>query len=327
MSVATFPATSTRLGTPVTQPTPLVVDELVVNWHVTEACNYRCRYCYSTWQRASGQSDVIRDAEAGTRLLDTLWQFFRPDNVSHPLRQMLHWSHVRLSFAGGEAMLYPQQVARLAHHAHQLGMRVSLITNGSRLPSDNNALVELAQSLDVLGLSLDAFSTQRNQAIGRTDAQGRTVSLQNLTRQLAVLRNANPSLQVKVNTVVNALNAGDDLRQELALLRPDRWKVLRMLPVLGQELAVSDAAFADFVARHADAGPQTSVEDHQDMLGSYIMIDPQGRFFQNATGHTGSYFYSPPITASNVEHAFLSVPFSAQKFAARYAGVTRRYEA
>lgn len=22
------------------------VDELVINWHLTEACNYRCQYCY-----------------------------------------------------------------------------------------------------------------------------------------------------------------------------------------------------------------------------------------------------------------------------------------
>lgn len=23
-----------------------VVEELVINWHLTEACNYRCQYCY-----------------------------------------------------------------------------------------------------------------------------------------------------------------------------------------------------------------------------------------------------------------------------------------
>ena len=29
-------------------PTPAVI-----NWHVTEACNYRCGYCYAHWDRPS----------------------------------------------------------------------------------------------------------------------------------------------------------------------------------------------------------------------------------------------------------------------------------
>lgn len=24
---------------------------VVINWHVTEACNYHCGYCYAKWQR------------------------------------------------------------------------------------------------------------------------------------------------------------------------------------------------------------------------------------------------------------------------------------
>lgn len=26
-----------------------LLSELVINWHITEACNYRCRYCYAHW--------------------------------------------------------------------------------------------------------------------------------------------------------------------------------------------------------------------------------------------------------------------------------------
>lgn len=26
------------------------MDELVVNWHITEACNYNCRYCFAKWE-------------------------------------------------------------------------------------------------------------------------------------------------------------------------------------------------------------------------------------------------------------------------------------
>jgi len=300
----------------------LAVEELVINWHVTEACNYRCQYCYSTWQRQARQLDVVRDEAASSALLQALWRFFRPDNAANPLRQALRWSHVRLSIAGGEALLYPQQVLAIARQARRLGMRVSLITNGSLLP-EGEALAALAQQLSILGLSLDSFSEQGNHLIGRTDRQGRSLTLQAVHERLAQARAANPHLVVKINTVVNAANADENLLPALALLQPERWKVLRMLPVVNSALAISDVAFARFVQRHAAMGARMSVEDNADMLGSYVMIDPQGRFFQNGTGQQGSYFYSRPIGAHNVAEAFASIPFSAQRFAARYRGALK----
>ena len=280
----------------------LAVEELVINWHVTEACNYRCQYCYATWQREARQLDVVRDEVASFALLQALWDFFRPDNAANPLRAALRWSHVRLSIAGGEALLYPQQVLAIARQARHLGMRVSLITNGSLLP-EGETLAELARQLSILGLSLDSFSEQGNRTIGRADRQGRSLTPQALHERLAQVR---------------AANADEDLLPALALLQPERWKVLRMLPVVNSALAVGDLAFARFVNRHAAMGARMSVEDNTDMLGSYVMIDPQGRFFQNGTGQQGRYFYSPPITAYNVPEAFASIPFSAPRFAARY---------
>jgi len=213
-------------------PGELAVEELVINWHVTEACNYRCQYCYAAWQRQARQRDVVRDEAARSALLQALWDFFRPDNAANPLRAALRWSHVRLSIAGGEALLYPQQVLAIARQARRLGMRVSLITNGSLLPEGQ----ALARQLDILGLSLDSFSQAGNRAIGRVDTQGRSLSLQAVHARLAQARAANPGLQVKINTVVNAANAGEDLLPALALLQPARWKVLRMLPVVSSAL-------------------------------------------------------------------------------------------
>lgn len=146
------------------------VEDLVINWHITEACNYHCRYCYATWQRQTGQLDIVRDETASFTLLQTLWDFFRPDNISNPLHKTLHWSRVRLSIAGGEALLYPRQVIAIASYARQLGMRVSLITNGSLLPQGEELTV-LAQQLNILGLSLDSFSIENNLIIGRAGSK------------------------------------------------------------------------------------------------------------------------------------------------------------
>jgi radical S-adenosyl methionine domain-containing protein 2 len=297
---------------------PRIVDEIVVNWHVTEACNYRCRYCYSHWEREPNRLDVIRDEVASLGLIEALWQFFRPDNASNPLRRKLQWSNLRLSLAGGEPMLYARHVARVARHAKALGMRVSMITNGSLLPRVAGELNELARSLDMLGLSIDAVSDSRNRAIGRTDRKGSALSLEQLVRLADNLRTARPGLAIKVNTVVNAFNVHDDLRGVIDALRPDRWKLLRVLPVIKDDLVVSDTDFAAFVARHACLGTHVSVEDNRDMLSSYLMVDPQGRFFQNGNGESCGYFYSRPITPDTIERAFRSVPFDACKFASRY---------
>ena len=297
---------------------PRVVDELVVNWHVTEACNYRCRYCYSQWEREAHRLDVIRDEAASLDLVDALWQYFRAENDGNPLRAQLQWSNLRLSLAGGEPMLFPRQIARVARHAKSRGMRVSMITNGSLLGRDAGVLSDLAGSLDMLGLSIDSTSDSGNRAIGRADRKGNALSMAQLVALVADVRAAHPGITLKVNTVVNALNVHDDLREVIEAIRPDRWKLLRVLPVLGDDLAVSDSDFASFVARHLCVGTRVSVEDNRDMLTSYLMVDPQGRFFQNGKGTSRGYFYSTPITTGTIDRAFRRLPFDARRFAARY---------
>jgi radical S-adenosyl methionine domain-containing protein 2 len=54
------------------------------------------------------------------------------------------------------------------------------------------------------------------------------------------------------------------------------------------------------------------------MEGSYIMVDPLGRFFQNRPGAFG-YDYSPPILEVGADRAFAQIGWSVLKFARRYA--------
>lgn len=61
-----------------------------------------------------------------------------------------------------------------------------------------------------------------------------------------------------------------------------------------------------------------SIEDTEHMTGSYIMVDPSGRFFQNRKGAAG-YDYSPPILEVGAKAAFETIGWSAVKFQARYA--------
>jgi radical S-adenosyl methionine domain-containing protein 2 len=92
-----------------------------------------------------------------------------------------------------------------------------------------------------------------------------------------------------------------------------------MLPVLNDNLAVSQSEFDGFVIRHQLLNSILCAEDNTDMTESYIMIDPHGRFFQNSDllDKTG-YYYSASILNVGAKAAFSGLTFSTTKFLSRY---------
>jgi radical S-adenosyl methionine domain-containing protein 2 len=190
-----------------------------------------------------------------------------------------------------------------------------MITNGSRL--NPAVMLDLAPHLSVLGLSLDSCSKKTNWEIGRADRQGGVLPTEKLPEVLASARRLNPQMRVKINTVVNALNWREDMSDFIGSLAPDKWKVLRMLPTVTDDLAISHENFQAFVRRHDGLGKVLRAEDNSEMAESYLMIDPHGRFFQNALGRKG-YDYSAPIIEAGAPSAFSQISVSSEKFCARY---------
>ncbi len=289
------------------------VSELVINWHLTEACNYSCRYCYAKWDGAG--RELLHSWDRTRRLLDELIAYFQPDNAFNPLQRSMSWSGIRLNLAGGEPLLYEEAVLRTLAYARLRGMNTSIITNGSRFSVD--LVSQLAPQVSMLGLSLDAVKTGINLGIGRVDGLGKLICTEEIVALMTLARELNPDLRLKVNTVVNALNHQEDLTQAIHALSPSRWKVLRMLPVVTQDLAVSSEDFHAFVSRHDSCRDVMCVEDNDVMSESYIMIDPHGRFFQNAVGRQG-YFYSEPIDQIGARSAFKAWRFAVGSYASRY---------
>lgn len=289
------------------------IAELVINWHITEACNYRCRYCYAHWD-GDGR-ELIHDILNSTRMLEDIWQYFHPANAANPLRQHMDWQGIRLNLAGGEPLLYAERVCEIVRTARDIGFTTSLITNGSLLlPAMTRAL---APHLSLLGVSLDSSKAPTNHLIGRHGRHGQQLMLEELEDAISEAKRCNPGLPIKLNTVVSSLNCHEDMADIVQRLAPVRWKVLRMLPVVTRELMVSDTDFQCFVARHRHLGPILCVEDNSEMVESYVMIDPLGRFFQNSFGQS-SYRYSHPILEVGVEQAFSKVGMDPAKFCARY---------
>lgn len=291
-------------------------NELVINWHMTEACNYACRYCYSKWHSETRRRELMHDQSASRIMLESLYRYFAPDNQETQKRHGMSWQKVRLSLAGGEPLLYGETLTQLAQTAKAMDFELSLITNGSRL--SRPLMAELAPLLSVLGISIDSADTSTNQGIGRADRLGQQLALPELANLLAEAHSLNPGLRLKINTVVNALNFTEDLSATIRQLAPDKWKVLRMLPTVATDLAIADHEFTEFVSRHRPMEGIMAAEDNGDMVESYIMIDPRGRFFQNSLNGPG-YRYSQPITKVGAETAFQQIQWQAEKFVGRYA--------
>ncbi len=291
--------------------------QFVINWHLTEACNYACTYCYARWARPAGR-ELVHDREATRRLLRQLFAFFGAGAAGSAPGFQAAWDSVRLNVAGGEPLLYRESTLAAIRDAHDLGFEVSMITNGSLL--DSELTTALAPRLSMLGISVDSAVAATNFGIGRADRRNRLAQgIEDVAATLRLACATNPQLRLKVNTVVNALNWREDMVSAIGRLGPHKWKVLQMLPVHDGSLAVSAEEFRAFVARHESLRAIMSVEDNDSMTESYIMVDPHGRFYQNAPGSAGAYRYSRPIPENGAAAAFAEMRWSEGKFLSRYA--------
>ncbi|NHA14616.1 radical SAM protein [Thioalkalivibrio sp. XN279] len=280
-----------------------------MNWHITEACNYRCDFCYAKWVKPK-QRELIHDGRATQLLLEEVHSLFSNYGTT-----------VRLNLAGGEPLLYPDSLMSLVTTAKKIGFDVSIITNGSQL--DRTLLEFLALHLSMIGVSIDSGELDTNLAIGRADKRnGSLRSSTDFRNIFEQARRINPDINLKVNTVVNSLNWKEDMNALMAYLQPQRWKVLQLLPTYSPKLAVTARQFTEFVERHANLSNVMNVEDNESMTESYIMIDPIGRFFQNSRGADTQYRYSQPILSVGARVAFSELVWNARKFASRYANLS-----
>lgn len=293
------------------------IEQLVINWHVNEACNYNCLYCYAKWNNQGKLTDVVRDFEKTEAFLQRLYAFFSPDSITNPLQKKLRWKSVRLNIAGGEPMLYKSQVLDALKIAKGLGFETSIITNGSYL--DLQTLRDYAPELDILGISIDSASGKSNAEIGRMSRRGDILNLENLAKDLTLIRSEFRKLKLKVNSVVNIHNHEESLVEILRLLAPHKWKVFRVLPIVDSSTEISELQFNAFVDRHSQFSEIAYVEENADMISSYIMLDPTCRFFQNDNKNPQTqYNYSDSVLETSIETAFSQIQFSQQAFGDRY---------
>lgn len=89
------------------------------------------------------------------------------------------------------------------------------------------------------------------------------------------------------------------------------------MPSGNNELLISKEQFNQFVKNHSNVDLPIYPESNEAMTESYLMIDPQGRFYQNSSGSCG-YNYSESIIDCGVGAALNQIRFNPVMFNSRY---------
>lgn len=276
---------------------------LVINWHLTEVCNYRCQYCFAHWEKAG--KEIFHHLDLVQKLLTEIQKL--------PTLLASDFSGIRLNFVGGEPTLYPKKIFKIIGLAKNLGFDLSMVSNGSLL--DDAWLALIAKDFSGLGLSIDTLDFDRNKQIGRV-SKNQSMNLANWLQIVEKLRQSKSNFYIKINTVVNQINWQEDLSPLIDAVKPNKWKIFKMLPIGTTQLSINDAQFQFFLRQHQRFQNIIFAENNDEMTNSYFMIDPYGRIFQNHESH--QYQYSESIVQFGIEHALQQTSFSLEKYRQRY---------
>lgn len=279
---------------------PVIRRASTVNYHMLKACNMRCGFCFATFEDTSARDQL--KAEKACELVDRLCEV----------------GFQKINFAGGEPTLLPW-LPDLIRRTKSYGLTTSIVTNGSRITAA--WLDDLRGCLDIIALSIDSVDSDTQRKIGRVVKGKDPIDASHYIRLGELIKDR--GIRLKVNTVVNHFNHTEDFRSFILDMKPERWKIFQALPVVGQndarinEFTISDNEFEQYVERNRgveNGGTRVVPENNDLMTGSYVMIDPLGRFYDNVSGR---YSYSSPILKVGVEAALEEVAIDTERFEMR----------
>ena len=290
-----------------TEVIPAIIPEIIkqtpaVNYHLWVPCNMRCGFCFAPFE------DVKADLPKG---------HLEKDASIAVIKELAGAGFAKINFAGGEPTLCPW-LPELIAAARATGMITAIVTNGSKITP--KWLDMVSDNLNWVTLSIDTIDPEKLKQSGRATSYG-PISETEYLQIAAMVRQY--GIRLKVNTVVTQLNWQEDFTEFIIRINPERWKLLQVLPVAGQndrhiaQFAIEPDQFDAYVARNrqAEASGITVVPESNEMMtGSYLMVDPAGRFFDNTKGEHG---YSDPILDVGIAEALKQVTVLPGRFRER----------
>lgn len=275
-----------------------------VNFHLIKACNFKCKFCYATFDDISSKTLSKDDCFTIVKLLSESGLFRK------------------VNFAGGEPTLVPY-IDELIKYTKILGFETSIVTNTSRINAE--WVKNISPYLDILAMSIDSIEEQSNIASGRNQ-KGVVIQKEHFKNIAMACHRHN--VQLKINTVVSQFNHQETVTEFINELNPFRWKVMQVTRVEGQNDAqfdtvkISSQQFEEYCARNKqNLSEQIKlvVEPEEIIQGSYLMIDPLGRFFDSSNK---KHNYSDKILEVGIEKALQQVNIDTSKFEKRQGNYT-----
>jgi radical S-adenosyl methionine domain-containing protein 2 len=274
-----------------------------VNFHLWEPCNMRCKFCFA------GFKDVKKSILPKGHL--------PKGQAIQVVQQLATLGFEKITFAGGEPTLC-SWLSDLIATAKQAELTTMIVTNGSKI--NEKFLQDNQKHLDWIAISVDSLKNETNAAIGRA-ISGKTSLHSDYYFDLAD-KIKKYGFGFKVNTVVNRKNFDENMSDFIRYTKPKRWKIFQVLPMIGQndqhidDFKITDKQFQYFLKNHSDLHNLTAIvpENNSQMKGSYAMVEPAGRFYDNVKG---THNYSRPILQIGAEQAIKEVNYDFKKFILR----------
>jgi len=271
-----------------------------VNYHLFEPCNMQCKYCFAQFK------DVKRILPKG---------YLPKEDSIQIINQIADAGFSKITFVGGEPTLC-KWLPELIKHSKEKGLTTMVVTNGSLI--NEEWLQKTSSYLDWVGISIDSLNNDNNIKIGRYSAGKKVMRKEQYFKLFSLLKQY--KIKAKINTVVTKYSYREDFSELINQAEPKRWKIFEPLAVEGQndgkieEVKPTNQQFNQFVKFHKSSVLNKDLivsESNEEMTGSYLMIDPAGRFFDNTKGkHT----YSDPILKVGLQEASKQVNFNYKQY-------------
>ena len=161
-----------------------------------------------------------------------------------------------------------------------MGFTVSIVSNGSLITKEK--IEELSETVSWIGLSVDSPDENDEIIIGRNAGDGN-----HLNHIIKVSEWAHTyGMKVKLNITVLKQSWNKDFHSFIKKVKPERIKAFRALTLKNANddrvdtWSISDEQYAHFKTTHQDIDGMV-FEDNSDMIGTYLMFDPLGRWMVN----------------------------------------------
>ena len=225
------------------------------NIHIYGVCNYHCEHCFD-------------------RCLTRC--YMPPEDWVQILSYLKSYGVEKINLAGGEPTLYPH-LTQMCYLVKGMGFKLSIVSNGSGFSEE--WLSQMEGVIDWIGLSVDSSDEADEVLIGR-----HCKGCHHLNRVVKVAEMAHRhGIKVKLNITVVKRSCMRDFHALIEQVQPERVKCFRALTLKGANddrpdtWSITDEEFQSFKDRHSDV-EDIVFEDNEDMVSSYLMFDPIGRW-------------------------------------------------